>query len=117
MIWHDFSHHVVVFAVASSNGARALKTRRAGIIGLSRGCGAKKWRARRKFFSKKKGMDGADGFFNYGRDNAAAAATTLTIRHNRFATLTLAKLVASLALHLPVSATEADYAPRQSGQA
>ena len=69
MIWHDFSHHVVVFAVASSNGARALKTRRAGIIGLSRGCGAKKWRARRKFFSKKKGMDGADGFFNYGRDN------------------------------------------------
>ena len=39
------------------------------------------------------------------------AATTLTIRHSRFATLTLAKLVASLALHPPVSATEADYAP------
>ena len=37
--------------------------------------------------------------------------TTLTIRHSRFATLTLAKLVASLALHPPVSATEADYAP------
>ena len=35
------------------------------------------------------------------KDYAAAAATTLTIRHNRFATLTLAKLVASLALHLP----------------
>ena len=39
------------------------------------------------------------------------AATTLTIRHSRFATLTLAKLVASLALHPPISATEADYAP------
>ena len=39
------------------------------------------------------------------KDNAAAAATTLTIRHSRFATLTLAKLVASLALHPPVSAT------------
>ena len=38
--------------------------------------------------------------------------TTLTIRHSRFATLTLAKLVASLALHPPVSATEADYAPQ-----
>ena len=50
-------------------------------------------------------MDGADGFFNYGRDNAAAAATTLTIRHSRFAALTLAKLVASLALHPPISAT------------
>ena len=37
--------------------------------------------------------------------------TTLTIRHSRFATLMLAKLVASLALHPPVSATEADYAP------
>ena len=35
------------------------------------------------------------------KDYAAAAATTLTIRHNRFATLTLAKLVASLALYLP----------------
>ena len=46
------------------------------------------------------------------KDNAAAAATTLTIRHSRFATLTLAKLVASLALHPPVSATEADYAPQ-----
>ena len=45
------------------------------------------------------------------KDNAAAAATTLTIRHSRFATLTLAKLVASLALHPPISATEADYAP------
>ena len=111
MIWHDLSHHVVVLAVASANGARTIKTRRAGIIGLSGGCGAKKWRARRKFLSKKKGMDGADGFFNYGRDNAAAAATTLTIRHSRFAALTLAKLVASLALHPPVSATEADYAP------
>ena len=33
------------------------------------------------------------------------AATTLTIRHSRFATLTLAKLVASLALHPPISAT------------
>ena len=50
-------------------------------------------------------MDGADRFFNYGRDNAAAAATALTIRHSRFAALTLAKLVASLALHPPVSAT------------
>ena len=40
--------------------------------------------------------------------------TALTIRHSRFATLTLAKLVASLALHPPVSATEADYAPHQS---
>ena len=47
----------------------------------------------------------------YLKDNAAVAATTLTIRHSRFATLTLAKLVASLALHPPVSATEADYAP------
>ena len=37
--------------------------------------------------------------------------TALTIRHSRFATLTLAKLVASLALHPPISATEADYAP------
>ena len=45
------------------------------------------------------------------QDNAAAAATALTIRHSRFAALTLAKLVASLALHPPVSATEADYAP------
>ena len=45
------------------------------------------------------------------KGNAAAAATTLTIRHSRFATLTLAKLVASLALHPPISATEADYAP------
>ena len=42
------------------------------------------------------------------KDNAAAAATTLTIRHSRFATLTRAKLVASLALLPPVSATEAD---------
>ena len=50
----------------------------------------------------------------YSRDNAAAAATTLTIRHSRFAALTLAKLVASLALHPPVSATEADYAPHPS---
>ena len=39
------------------------------------------------------------------KGNAAAAATTLTIRHSRFATLTLAKLVASLALHPPISAT------------
>ena len=31
--------------------------------------------------------------------------TTLTIRHSRFAALTLAKLVASLALHPPSSAT------------
>ena len=38
----------------SANGARALKTRRAGKIGLSGGCGAKKWRARRKFLSKEK---------------------------------------------------------------
>ena len=111
MIWHDLSHHVVVLAAASTNGARVLKTRRAGKIGLSGGCGAEKCRARRKFLSEKKGMDGADRFFNYGRDNAAAAATTLTIRHSRFAALTLAKLVASLALHPPVSATEADYAP------
>ena len=72
---------------------------------MSGGCGAKKWRARRNLLSKKKRMDGADGFFNYGRDNAAAAATTLTIRHSRFAALTLAKLVASLALHPPISAT------------
>ena len=42
---------------------------------------------------------------------AIAWPTALTIRHSRFATLTLAKLVASLALHPPVSATEADYAP------
>ena len=41
----------------------------------------------------------------------AQAPCGLTIRHSRFATLTLAKLVASLALHPPVSATEADYAP------
>ena len=67
------------------------------------------------FCRKKKGMDGTDGFFNYGRDNAAAAATALTIRHSRFAALTLAKLVASLALHPPVSATEADCAPHPSG--
>ena len=42
---------------------------------------------------------------------AALQPTALTIRHSRFATLTLAKLVASLALHPPSSATEADYAP------
>ena len=47
--------------------------------------------------------------------NAAAAATTLSIRHSRFAALPLAKLVASLALHPPLSATEADCAPHQSG--
>ena len=69
MIWHDLSHHVVVLAAASTNGARVLKTRRAGKIGLSGGCGAEKCRARRKFLSEKKGMDGADRFFNYGRDN------------------------------------------------
>ena len=69
MIWHDLSHHVVVLAAVSTNGARVLKTRRAGKIGLSGGCGAKKWRARRKLLSEKKGMDGADRFFNYGRDN------------------------------------------------
>ena len=45
------------------------------------------------------------------RNDAAAAATALTIRHSRFAALTLAKLVASLALHPPSSATEADCAP------
>ena len=44
---------------------------------------------------------------------AALQPTALTIRHSRFATLTLAKLVASLALHPPVSATEADYAPHR----
>ena len=44
-------------------------------------------------------------YHNYIKDNAAAAATTLTIRHSRFAALPLAKLVASLALHPPVSAT------------
>ena len=43
---------------------------------------------------------------------AALQPTALTIRHSRFATLTLAKLVASLALHPPASATEADYAPQ-----
>ena len=48
---------------------------------------------------------------------AALQPTALTIRHSRFATLTLAKLVASLALHPPVSATEADYAPHQSAHA
>ena len=42
---------------------------------------------------------------------AIAWPTALTIRHSRFAALTLAKLVASLALHPPSSATEADYAP------
>ena len=105
MIWHDLSHHVVVLAAANTNGAAARKARAAGKIGLSGGCGAKKWRARRKLLSEKKGMDGADRFFNYGRDNAAAAATALTIRHSRFAALTLAKLVASLALHPPSSAT------------
>ena len=42
---------------------------------------------------------------------AALQPTALSIRHSRFATLTLAKLVASLALHPPSSATEADYAP------
>ena len=54
---------------------------------------------------------GGKGEREGGTRNAAAAATALTIRHSRFAALTLAKLVASLALHLPVSATEADYAP------
>ena len=54
MIWHDLSHHVVVFAAVNANGARVLKTRRAGKIGLSGGCGAKKWRAQRKFLSKEK---------------------------------------------------------------
>ena len=64
MIWHDLSHHVVVLAAVSANGARALKTRRAGKIGLSGGYGAKKWHARRKFLSKKKRMGGAtSGFF------------------------------------------------------
>ena len=68
MIWHDLSHHVVVLAAVSANGARALKTRRAGKIGLSGGCGAKKWRARRKFLSKKKRMGGAtSGFFYIDR--------------------------------------------------
>ena len=36
---------------------------------------------------------------------AASQPTALTIRHSRFAALTLAKLVASLALHPPISAT------------
>ena len=44
-------------------------------------------------------------YHNKLKGNAAVAATTLTIRHSRFATLTLAKLVASLALHPPISAT------------
>ena len=57
---------------------------------------------------------GGKGERERGTRNAAAAATALTIRHSRFATLTLAKLVASLALHPPVSATEADYAPHPS---
>ena len=69
MIWHDLSHHVVVLAAANTNGAAAREARAAGKIGLSGGCGAKKWRARRKLLSEKKGMDGADRFFNYGRDN------------------------------------------------
>ena len=42
MIWHDLSHHVVVLAAASANGARTLKTRRAGKIGLSGGVRRKK---------------------------------------------------------------------------
>ena len=57
---------------------------------------------------------GGKGEREGGTRNAAAAATALTIRHSRFATLTLAKLVASLALHPPSSATEADYAPHPS---
>ena len=49
---------------------------------------------------------------------AARQPTALTIRHSRFATLTLAKLVASLALHPPSSATgSSGLAPHQSGQA
>ena len=44
-------------------------------------------------------------YHSYIKDHAAAAATTLTIRHSRFAALPLAKLVASLALHPPCSAT------------
>ena len=64
MIWHDLSHHVVVLAAVSANGAAAREARAAGKIGLSGGCGAKKWRARRKFLSKKKRMGGAtSGFF------------------------------------------------------
>ena len=69
MIWHDLSHHVVVFAVASANGARTIKTRRAGKIGLSVGVRRRKVPRAAKVFVGKKGMDGADGFFNYGRDN------------------------------------------------
>ena len=42
MIWHDLSHHVVVFAAVSANGARVLKTRRASKIGLSGGVRRKK---------------------------------------------------------------------------
>ena len=54
MIWHDLSHHVVVLAAASANGARALKTRRAGKIGLSGGCGAKKVARTAKVFVEEK---------------------------------------------------------------
>ncbi len=43
---------------------------------------------------------GGKGEREGGTRNAAAAATALTIRHSRFATLTLAKLLASLALRL-----------------
>ena len=54
MIWHDLSHHVVVLAAVSANGARALKTRRAGKIGLSGGMRRKKMARTAKVFVEEK---------------------------------------------------------------
>ena len=69
MIWHDLSHHVVVFATASANGARTLKTRGAGKIGLSGGCGAKKVPRAAKVFVEEKGNGRRGRVLYYSRDN------------------------------------------------
>ena len=68
MIWHDLSHHVVVLAAVSTNGARALKTRRAGKIGLSGGAEQKNG-ARDESFCRRKREWTAHVFFNYSPDN------------------------------------------------
>ena len=54
MIWHDLSHHVVVLAAANANGARVLKTRCAGKIGLSGGTRRKKVVRAAKVFVEEK---------------------------------------------------------------
>ena len=58
-------------------------------------------RAARKARGKEKDGGNAAEAAQKEEGNAAAAATTLSIRHSRFAALPLAKLVASLALHPP----------------